>query len=88
MHFIDIAVESHKPESIANKNLYSKLDGISKDVKEMKDTIRLTQWIDDYHKTNVGLQQIDHRKLLQKKRMLGVRVCLKLYKTIHINETS
>ena len=54
----------------------------------MKDSIRLTQWIDDYHKANVDLQQINQRKLLQKKRMLGVRVWLKLYKIIHINYTS
>ena len=88
MHFINIVVESHEADSIANKNIYSKLDGILKDVKEMKDLIRQMQWIEDYHKNNFGLLKINQRKLLPKKRMLGVRVCLKLYKSIRINDTS
>ena len=87
MTFIDIAVESHKARSIANKYFDSKLDSILKDVKEMKNLIRQKQWIDDYHKNNVGLLQIDQKKLLQEKRMLGVRVCLKSYESIHTNYT-
>ena len=49
---------------------------ILNEANEMKDIIRRKQWIEEYHKNNVGTSHRSQYRL-QEKRMLELRVCLK-----------
>ena len=51
------------------------IDHILNEAKEMADSIRKKQWMEDYHKNNVAFPQMYQNKL-KEKRMLDVKVDL------------